>query len=136
MKTTHSSSESQRSPAKSVTDWNLLPARPLLWMELSDLYDEWGNFLEASCRSLVELDIGDECDWGDVDLRWSNSGAFWGFGNDNDGYWKIERVFCGDDESIGTRCVNYRVPMMREISLEEFGKLVLDWLPWHSSDPH
>ena len=135
MKTTHSNFESSKSSAKSVADRGSLPARPLLWMELSDHYDELGNLLEASARSLVELNIGDACDWGEVDLRWSNDEAFWGFGNDVDGYWKIERVFRENDDLQNPQCVNYRVPMMWEISFDEFGKLVQDWLPWHSGNP-
>ena len=135
MKTTYSNFESSKSSVKSVADRSPLPARPLLWMELSDHYDELGNLLEASGRSLVELDIGDACDRGEVDLRWSNSGEFWGFGNDIDGYWKIERVLCENDELQETRCLNYRVPMVQEISFAEFGKLVQDWLPWHSGNP-
>ena len=135
MKMQHSSSDSSESSVEHEEAWSSLPPRPLLWMELSDHYDELGNLLEASRRSLVELDIGDGCDWGDVDLRWSNSGEFWGFGNDIDGYWKIERVFCENDDLQNHQCVNYRVPIMWEISFDEFGKLVQDWLPWHSDNP-
>lgn len=98
----------------------------VVMLELSQKRDV-GRRKATGCagRRFVCVDLDDEDDLGDLNETSDGENGFVGLGNDEDGYWKVERAFGPVDPRAGED------PAWREMPLPAFRAALHRWVGRH-----
>lgn len=99
---------------------------PLLYLELCGKYIGEGDAAEVShltSRRIVAVDLEDEDDSGEINVFVDERGELcYGLGNDEEGYWKIVRVF--EIQEPAHELHEGRFPVAYELTREQFADLM------------
>ena len=99
----------------------------IVLLELSRTCDVGdGQATVRARRRFVRVDLDDEDDLGDLNETFDGVNGILGLGNDEDGYWKVERAFGPADPRAGED------PAWREMPLPAFRAALHRWVGRHA----
>lgn len=98
---------------------------PVLWLELIEKRSWLGDFkCRLAAARLVSVDLDVEDEWGDLNRVWVDGQMRLGLGDDEGGYWLIERAY--EIMSPNEELHEGKFPVAYELSMEELDELISD----------